>query len=97
MIEVSFHEMAEQELNEAASYYDAQNRGLGRAFLDEIERAIRRILDYPEAAPLLNRVVRHKLIRRFPYGIMYSVHPEGIRILAIANHKRRPLYWRGRR
>jgi len=97
VIEVSFHEMAEQELNEAAGYYDAQSPGLGRAFLDEIEHAIRRILEHSEAAPLLNRAVRHKLIRRFPYGIMYSVRREGIRILAIANHKRRPLYWRGRR
>jgi plasmid stabilization system protein ParE len=93
----SFHEIAEEELNEAAGYYEVQSPGLGSAFLNEVEHAIRRIVEHPEAAPLLNQVVRQKQVRRFPYSIMYSVQPEGIRILAIANQKRRPLYWRGRR
>ncbi|MEA4883585.1 MAG: addiction module protein [Clostridia bacterium] len=38
----------------------------------------------------------HLLLRRFPYSIMYSLLPNTIRILAIANQKRRPLYWCGR-
>lgn len=88
--------MAEHELNEAASFYNAQSPGLGYAFLDEIERVVNQILAHPNAAPLLNQVVRAKLVRRFPYSIMYSVQQEGIRILAIANHKRRPSFWRGR-
>ncbi len=33
----SFHIMAEQELNEAISYYNAQSPGLGNAFLGELE------------------------------------------------------------
>ena len=94
---ISFHEMAEQELNEAASYYNAQRPGLGNVFLDEVEDATNQIRDHPEAAPLVNRSVRRKLVRRFPYGVMYSVQPDGIRILAIANQKRRPFYWRGRK
>jgi len=54
------------------------------------------IMAYPEAAPLVNRTVRKKLVRRFPYSVMHSIHAEGIRILAIAHQHRRPLYWRGR-
>jgi toxin ParE1/3/4 len=95
--QVSFHAMAEQELNDAASYYNALRPGLGQAFLDEVERAVTQILAYPEAAPLVNRIVRKKLVRRFPYSVMYSIRPEDIRILAIAHQKRRPFYWRGRR
>jgi plasmid stabilization system protein ParE len=94
---VSFHPLAEQELNEAASYYDAASPGLGAAFLDEVERAIKQILEYPEATPLVNRVVHRKLVRRFPYSVMYSVQTDTIRILAIANQKWRPFYWRGRK
>lgn len=93
----SFHELAEQELIEAASYYDAQRPGLGSTFLDEVERAINQVRENPEAAPLINRLVRRKLVRRFPYSLMYSVQPTGIHILAIANQRRRPFYWRGRR
>ena len=35
--QVSFHAMAEQELNDAASYYNTIRSGLGQAFLDEID------------------------------------------------------------
>lgn len=94
---VSFHAMAEQDLNDAASYYNASRPGLGQVFLDEVERAVTQILTYPEGAPLVNRTVRKKLVRRFPYSVMYSIRPEGIRILAIAHQQRRPFYWRSRR
>ncbi len=63
---VSFHPLAEQELNEAASYYEAASPGLGATFLDEVERAVNQILEHPESAPLVNRLVRRKLVRRFP-------------------------------
>jgi len=94
--QVSFHTMAEQELHDAASYYTALRPGLGQAFLDEVERTVAQLVAYPEAAPLVNRIVRKKLVRRFPYSVMYSIRPAGIRILAIAHQKRRPFYWRGR-
>ena len=54
------------------------------------------IVAYPEAAPLVNRTVRKKLVHRFPYSVMYSIRAEDIRILAIAQQYRRPFYWRGR-
>jgi len=94
--QVSFHAIAEQELNDAGSYYDALRPGLGQAVLDEVERTVAQLVAYPEAAPLVNRIVRKKLVRRFPYSVMYSIRPAGIRILAIAHQKRRPFYWRGR-
>ena len=94
---VSFHPLAEQELNDAASYYNAVSPGLGVTFLDEVERALKQIREHPNAAPLVNQVVRRKVVRRFPYSVMYSVQAGTIRILAVANQKRRPFYWRGRR
>ena len=94
---VSFHPLAEQELIEAANYYDAASPGLGTAFLDAVERAVNQIREHPETAPLVNRLVRRKLVRRFPYSVMYAIHADSIRILAIANQKRRPFYWRGRK
>jgi len=93
---VSFHEQAEMELKEAAQYYELEGEGLGRAFIDELEHALRQIMEHPEAAPQINNVVRRKLIRRFPYSVMYSIVNDTIRILAVANQKRRPYYWRRR-
>jgi hypothetical protein len=36
------------------------------------------------------------LIRRFPYALLYSVGSGNIRVLAVMNLKRRPMYWVGR-
>jgi hypothetical protein len=48
------------QLNDAASYYNAAGPGLGATFLDEIERAVKQVREHPEAAPLVNRLVRRK-------------------------------------
>jgi plasmid stabilization system protein ParE len=93
----SFHESAEAEVNEAADFYDLEDPGLGNVFLDEVERAIEAIAQYPEAAPLIRGGVRKKSLLKFPYSLLYSVRPHEIRLLAVAHQKRRPFYWRGRR
>lgn len=92
----SFHRLAERELTEAAQYYDSESPGLGSAFLNEVERCIQDILEHPEVWPLQVGSVRRRLIRKFPYAILYSIKPTGIRILAVMNLKRRPMYWVGR-
>ncbi|HSB10976.1 MAG TPA: hypothetical protein VLM38_15925 [Blastocatellia bacterium] len=38
--EVSFHRLAELELNEAAAYYQLEKPGLGARFLKEVDRCI---------------------------------------------------------
>jgi plasmid stabilization system protein ParE len=96
-LRVSFHENAEGELNEAADFYDLVSSKLGSLFIDEIQRTIERITEFPEAAPLLRGRVRKKPVAKFPYSIIYSVRPKEIRILAVAHQKRRPFYWHSRR
>jgi hypothetical protein len=93
---ISIHEFADLELNEAARYYESKVNGLGFAFLSEVERVIEQIETNPESAPRILKAIRRKLLRGFPYSIMYSLVNDSIRILAIANEKRRPFYWRER-
>jgi hypothetical protein len=57
-LKVSFHEAAEGELNEAAGFYDLTSSELGSLFINEIQRTIGRITDFPEAAPLVRGPVR---------------------------------------
>jgi plasmid stabilization system protein ParE len=93
----SIHEAAEAEINEAADFYDLESPGLGGVFLNEIQRAIESISEFPDAAPLIRGRVRKRTVVKFPYSLIYSVRPDEIRILAVAHQKRRPFYWRGRR
>jgi len=93
----SFHPMAEIEMNETAEYYEKRVKGLGNAFINEVERAINSIRQNPLSAPIILNPIRRKILWRFPYSIMYSVHVDSIRILAVANQKKRPFYWQSRK
>lgn len=92
----SIHEAAEAEINKAVDFYDLESSGLGNMFIDEIQRAIERIAEFPEAAPLIRGRVRKKALIKFPYSLVYSVRQDEIRILAVAHQKMRPFYWRDR-
>ena len=91
-----FHRLADRELNEAALYYDLENPGLGSSFLEEVDRCLQSIENHPEAGVILRGSVRRRLLRRFPYALLYKIKPSSIRILAVMNLKRRPAYWVGR-
>ena len=96
MARSEFHRLADRELNEAAQYYDLENPGLGSSFLEEVDRCLQSIEDQPEAGMVLSGSVRRRLLRGFPYALLYKIKPSGIRILAVMNLKRRPTYWIGR-
>jgi hypothetical protein len=93
---VSFHELAEIELNDAAIFFENEKEGLGLRFLAAMQAAVTHIQEHPQASPVIIKDVRRKVLRRFPYSIIFSIKPDRIRILAVASQRRRPFYWRGR-
>jgi plasmid stabilization system protein ParE len=62
----------------------------------DVEEAVEQIRAHPEAFQLTAEEVRHKLLRRFPYSILYAVESDRIRVLAVGHQRRRPDYWRHR-
>jgi plasmid stabilization system protein ParE len=93
---VSFHDLATFELNEAAEYYESESAGLGQAFIAAVERCTDDIVRNPEAGLVIHGSIHRRLVRRFPYALLYRVKPTEIQILAVMNLKRRPAYWVGR-
>jgi len=91
-----FHPEAEEEFLSAISYYHDCQEDLGDDFFCEAQAAIKRILDYPKAWPILEKEVRRCLLNRFPYGILYSIEPDGIFIIAVMPLKLNPGYWKYR-
>jgi toxin ParE1/3/4 len=95
---VVFHPLAEQEVTDAAAYYEAQKLGLGLEYLGEVEHAVNFLARYPEAGAKIRGPIRRLSLPKFPYALLYRVLGDGqIRVLAIAHHKQRPQYWDGRR
>lgn len=90
-------EEAEAEALEAAQWYELHAPGLGAELVETIEITLARIAENPLQFPVVYRGVRRALMRRFPYGIFFRVHPSHIKIVAIMHHSRDPNRWRGRR
>ena len=92
----SFHPEAETEFLQAIEYYEECEENLGYDFAVKVYSAIRRILIFPQAWPILHDDIRRALIQRFPYGILYAEGKEEIFILALMNLHREPGYWKHR-
>jgi plasmid stabilization system protein ParE len=92
----SFHPEAEAEFNDAIDYYEDKERGLGYDFAVEVYATIQRIIAFPKAWPVMKNGFRRSLVRRFPYGVLYSEEDEEIWIVAVMHLHRNPEYWDGR-
>lgn len=93
----SFHPDAEEEFNEALEYYEDIDSGLGYDFALEVLATIKRSVEFPKAWPVLEGDIRRSLVRRFPYGILYSEEQDRIFIIAVMSLHREPEYWKNRR
>lgn len=91
-----FHPDAEAEFDRGVEYYEQRQPGLGLEFAEEVYATISRIIQYPDAWSALSKNSRRCLINRFPYGIIYQVKSQHLRIVAVAHLHRRPDYWRKR-
>lgn len=93
---IRFLEAAQQELDEAVKFHEAQIKNLGHAFLNEVLIALDLIHRYPIGWQPLSTNTRRYRLQRFPYGIIYLTDQTGILIIAVAHLHRRPDYWHER-
>ena len=91
-----FHEDAESEFDMAVEYYEDSRSGLGLEFAKEIYAAITRVIQFPDAWSPMSKNTRRCLVSRFPFGIIYQAKSGYVRIIAIADLRRRPNCWRNR-
>ena len=87
---------AEEEMTEAAVFYEAARSGLGELYLNDIQRAIDTIRERPHLGVAIAYGFRRALVRRFPFSVIYAVEGEDIVVVAVAHQRRGPDYWRGR-
>ncbi len=93
MTGVVFHPLADRELMEAARFYESRAVGLGGDFVREVERALGQIIANPDAGSVLAGTVRRRLVRRFPFAILYQTGSENVSVIALMHLHRRPGYW----
>ena len=91
-----FHPEAERELYESALHFESAVPGLGRRFGEEVERVVQLLLENPELGSQVEEDLRHFVLRRFPFSVVYSKLSDLISIVAVAHGSREPGYWRPR-
>lgn len=92
-----FHPDALQEYTEATRYYAEISVSLATGFVTQVENGINQILHYPQAWQPIEEDVRRYLIKRFPFGIYYTIEENNsIVIQAVMHLSRKPGYWKTR-
>jgi len=87
---------ARVDLLDATEHYSGISRSLGADFVNEVVRNLGLLADFPEASPIVRGDVRKKVMRRFPYNLLYFIEKDAPVIVAIMQHRRRPDYWHSR-
>src|SRR5438874_267219 len=89
---------AETDFSDALEHYLVfeQSPMAAADFADEIDRAISAIELSPLTFPKFEGNVRIKLVRKFPYSVLYLVEESEIVIHSIIQQERMPGYWKDR-
>lgn len=86
---------AEEELAEAAVWYERKRIGLGVELVAMVDLAFEQILDAPLSCETWrdDHAYRRMLLTRFPYVIFFRIDADAVEIVAVAHARRRPGYW----
>jgi plasmid stabilization system protein ParE len=93
---LDFHPAVRDEINDAHDWYEQRRPGLGRDFLDEVERVLAEVAVNPARYGFADADVREGLLTRFPYAVYYRALPDRIRVLAVYHTSRDPSGWQSR-
>jgi len=96
--QLEIHPEALAEAATALDWYSERSKRAPANFLVEIEKALESILNAPRSWPIYEEGCRRYPLFRFPYFIVYHEKSEQlIQIVAVANARRLPGYWHGRK
>lgn len=81
---------AENDLAEAITWYESQKSGLGKLFLDQVEKYLKNIGKNPFQYPSKRKPYREAFIKMFPYLIIYEVVENEVIVYSVFNTYRDP-------
>lgn len=95
---VFFHPAAEQDIGDAAAFYEAEgSAALAARFVAEVDRVVRLLVSSPGLGTPRTHGRRGFPTAGFPYTIIYRQVTQGIVVLVVKHDRRRPGHGRARR
>jgi plasmid stabilization system protein ParE len=88
---------ADLDIVAAFDWYEKEQTGLGRQFLDEVRATYNRIADGPLAYQDIRSGIRRSLVQRFPYAVYFAVEDDVVVVLAVLHINRDPAELQRRR
>jgi len=87
---------AQNDIREAAQWYEEREVGLGVRFVREVRASLERIADERLTFPIIEQDVRRALLHKFPYSIYFVSEPDAVSVIAVLHQHRRPGAWKKR-
>ena len=87
---------ATQETDEAITWYEDKEPGLGLRFLHDLDILYASIARRPEIHQLVRGGFRRALMRKFPYAIFFEFNDQLVVVHAVFHCSRNPAGWRSR-
>jgi plasmid stabilization system protein ParE len=97
-VKVSLTESARRDIDKATAFYAIDRTTLVAEFLNEVERVLAALREYPRLGQRLDETYRCIQLRKFPYSLIYRIdHDEKLIHISVVGHQsRRPGFWRDR-
>jgi len=87
---------AEQDMADAALWYESRSTGLGAEFLGSVNDSLSEIQRMPESFPVVHLTARRALMRSFPCAVYFVIGAEAVHVIACMHVRREPRRWQGR-
>jgi plasmid stabilization system protein ParE len=88
-----YHPGVRREVKEAAAYYRSQQPGLERRFIEQLDRAYKKIRHNPWTGFSSAQETRTLSLRYFRHGVVFKEYVDHIFIFAVCHYSREPDYW----
>ena len=96
--QISVTQLAEDELDEAISWYEAEKPGLGVAFLNYFFNRVAYLKDNPYLYQEVYKTYRRVLMDKYPYAVYYGIEEQQqkVTVLAVWHTSKNPDRLKGR-
>jgi toxin ParE1/3/4 len=85
------------EITAAAEWYQERSGLLAVEFIEAVDAAIDRIRRAPLQSAVVEGDLRHGVLRRFPYRLLFRCSDEEIVLVGLAHWRQNPRRWHHRR
>lgn len=87
---------AEDDIEDAATWYEKQQENLGQDFLAELSSIFKVLSENPNLYPAIYRDTHRAVIHRFPFNVHYLIEDTSVIVVAVMHGSRHPKRWQSR-